>query len=96
MDKSREVVEVDLSEVSTTAELHAGLSSALGFPSFYGQNWDAFWDSITGLVEMPQQLRFYGWQGFVERFPNEAQKLQKCLEDVDREYPEWALEVEYI
>ena len=96
MDKRRGVIEVNLSEVTTTGELHMELSRALNFPDFYGQNWDAFWDSITGLVEMPQQLRFYGWQKLVGRLPNEARILQQCFEDMVREYPEWAPEVEYI
>jgi ribonuclease inhibitor len=95
MNTSRKVVEIVLSEVGTTDELHAKLSDALGFPDFYGRNWDAFWDSITGLVEMPRQLRFYGWNEFVERFPEESHKLQNCLADMIREYPEWASDVEY-
>jgi hypothetical protein len=33
----------------------AKLSDALGFPDFYGRNWDAFWDSITSAAS---QLNF--------------------------------------
>jgi ribonuclease inhibitor len=96
MDARREIIEVDLSEVTTSQELHTELSRVLEFPDFYGQNWDAFWDGITGLVEMPIRLHFHGWQNLVEQLPNDAQRLQKCLEDMIREYPEWAPEIEYL
>ncbi|MBD2325694.1 barstar family protein [Alkalinema sp. FACHB-956] len=96
MNTSREVVEIVLSEVNTTDELHAKLSDALGFPDFYGRNWDAFWDSIAGLLEMPRQLRFYGWNKFVERFPEDSHKLKNCLANMIQESPESASEVEYV
>lgn len=95
MNERRDVIEIDLSEILSTRELHVKLSHNLGFPDFYGQNWDAFWDSITGLVEMPKQLRFRGYQKFTERFPHEAQMLQQCLDNMVQEYPEWASKVEY-
>ncbi|MFE9574497.1 barstar family protein [Streptomyces sp. NPDC006692] len=29
------------------------LEREFDFPYFYGRNWDAFWDAVTGLVEIP-------------------------------------------
>ena len=55
------LVEIDLTSVATAKELHVELARALGFPRWYGRNWDAFWDAITGLVEMPRTLRFRAW-----------------------------------
>ncbi|MFF3404311.1 barstar family protein [Streptomyces sp. NPDC002659] len=46
------VVVIDVSAARDGRQLHAALSQALGFPAFCGMNWDAFWDAITGLVEM--------------------------------------------
>ncbi len=89
-------VEIDLSTVMTATDLHHELARALDFPDFYGQNWDAFWDAITGLVVMPRVLRFRGWQGLVDRLPQEAQRLRQCLEDMQRAYPDGATQVEYV
>ena len=57
MDDRKGLVEIDLSEIQTSIEVHKILKEKLGFPSYYGMNWDTFWDSITGLVEMPHDLK---------------------------------------
>jgi RNAse (barnase) inhibitor barstar len=88
-------LEINLSNVMTSVDLHLELANAFGFPDFYGQNWDAFWDAITGLVEMPQILRFIGWTGFNDRLPQDALKLRQCLEDFQREHPDWRTQIEY-
>ena len=89
----RSSVEIDLTAVTTRESLHAVLASALGFPDFYGRNWAAFWDAITGLVEMPRQLVLRGWATFEDRLPEEAKSLRGCLEDAAHQYPEWSAEI---
>lgn len=91
----KELVEIDVSEVVDHHELQLLLMKALDFPGWYGCNWNAFWDAITGLVEMPKRLRILGWDRLVERLPNEARLMRECLGDMDREYPESASTVEY-
>jgi ribonuclease inhibitor len=88
------VVDIDLSEVRSVLSLHHMLRDALGFPSWYGCNWGAFWDAITGLVKMPLYLRISGWGVVVTRLPNDAQIIQKCLADMAEAYPELSLQVE--
>ena len=95
MDDRRAVVEIDLSEVRTEYDLHVALARALEFPDFYGKNWAAFWDGITGLVMMPRRLRLRGWGSLATRLPEQSRMLQSCLNDMAREHPKWAAEVEY-
>ena len=52
---------IDITEISDSKELQLVLKKELGFPDFYGLNWDAFWDAITGLVELPDKLVLIGW-----------------------------------
>ncbi|GFZ92697.1 ribonuclease inhibitor [Paenibacillus marchantiophytorum] len=79
MDNRVGLVEINLSEVQTRIELHMILKEKLGFPSFYGMNWDAFWDSITGLVEMPHVLKIIGWSNIHEVLPSDAKIMEECL-----------------
>ncbi|WP_368861702.1 barstar family protein [Actinospica durhamensis] len=72
-------VTIPLGDVRTTADLHRVLKQQLGFPDFYGMNWDAFWDSITGLVERPDRIVFTGWAELAARLPRDAGLLRKIL-----------------
>jgi len=90
-----QLVQIDLNGVMSADELHSTLSDALGFPGWYGCNWDAFWDAITGLVEMPVQLKISGWNALCRRLPKDAELMHKCLEDLSLEYPSFASNVEF-
>lgn len=89
-------MEINLEAVTTADELHTLLSQALGFPDWYGRNWDAFRDAITGLVEMPAHLRLSGWEGFAGRLPNDARLMRNCLANMSDLLPEAAPEVEFV
>lgn len=69
--------------------------NALDFPSWYGCNWNAFWDAITGLVEMPETLVLTGWNAFALRLPEDAKLMNECLDDMKNQYPKWAPNVIY-
>lgn len=89
------LVTIDLSEINSPRQLHASLAAALAFPSMYGMNWDAFWDAITGLVDMPQQLELRGWQDFATRLPADAALLQRILARMAQDMPALAAQVRY-
>jgi ribonuclease inhibitor len=91
-----ELIELDLSEIQTSKELHTILKQTLGFPSFYGMNWDAFWDSITGLVEMPKVFKITGWSNLQKTLPHDSIIMKECLEDLNKKYPSWACQVHYM
>ena len=40
---------IDLTGCQSYLELHERIRVALDLPEWYGKNWSAFWDSITGL-----------------------------------------------
>ncbi|MCY1169356.1 Barstar (barnase inhibitor) [compost metagenome] len=88
-------VKIERSDVKTSGELQQRLMNALHFPGWYGRNWDAFWDAITGLVAMPYRLRLQGWADFERRLPNEAEQLRKCLIQMQAELPSLATVVIY-
>lgn len=88
-------VTIDLRDINTARQLHAALAAALGFPAIYGMNWDAFWDAVTGLVDMPQQLELLGWQTLETRLPRDAAVLLRCLTRLAAEFPTLAAHVYY-
>ena len=88
-------IEINLSAVYSPQELHAALAEKLQFPAWYGANWDAFCDAITGLVEMPGTLHLSGWTELYQRLPRDAMQLRSCLEEMAAEYPQLAAQVQY-
>ena len=88
-------VTIDLRDVDSSLELQQRLMTALDFPGWYGKNWNAFWDAITGLVDMPHRLRLVGWTAFEDRLPLDAQQLRECLTQMQDELPSLAAAVSY-
>lgn len=80
------MVIINVSAVRDGSQLHATLSRSLDFPSFYGMNWAAFWDAITGLVDMPGHVRFVGWASLTEHIPDDAALLRASLDRYRRQY----------
>ncbi|MFJ7177915.1 barstar family protein [Streptomyces massasporeus] len=77
---------IDLTEVRDAEELQRLLQRELMFPDFYGRNWNAFWDAITGLVDLPHELTFTGWADFSAVLPAQARTLRELLDDCTSEY----------
>ncbi|HKE87211.1 MAG TPA: barstar family protein [Vicinamibacterales bacterium] len=75
---------IDVSDVVDSTTLHVLLSEKLGFPGYYGMNWDAFndcfgeWDSAP----LPRVLRIVGGSVLATRLPREAKLLRECLENL--------------
>lgn len=70
MDETRKKkVNIDLNNIETPKELQRVLKEKLEFPDFYGKNWNAFWDAITGLVELPESIVFENWKALEKNMP---------------------------
>jgi RNAse (barnase) inhibitor barstar len=80
------VITIDVSGVGDERGLHTVLARSLHFPSLYGMNWDAFWDAITGMVQIPDHLGFVGWAHLGEHVPRGAAMLQQALERYQSQY----------
>lgn len=87
--------ELDLTKITSERELQTTIMQKLDFPEFYGKNWDAFWDTITGLVELPDCIIIKGWDDLVNRLPKEADTLKKILDEYNEEYPMFKCNIEY-
>jgi ribonuclease inhibitor len=85
-------IEIDVGTVETTRALHILLRERLDFPEFYGHNWGAFWDAITGLVEIPSRIKFLNWDKLEQRLNFDARMLRQCLSNLSKTQN---IEVEY-
>ncbi len=90
---SNEVKSIDMSQVANNKHLHNLFAEKLQFPKFYENNWDALWDSITGLVEMPNKLILYNWNQFQTELPKDAETLKELVEGYNTETNEKTIEI---
>jgi RNAse (barnase) inhibitor barstar len=93
MDNERKsIITIDVTHIKTSKELHIILKKELDFPRFYGGNWDAFWDAITGLVELPITLQFVGWAELENNLRPDAIILKELLFKHNENFPSWKCE----
>ncbi|WP_214845524.1 barstar family protein [Exiguobacterium sp. S90] len=80
-------VEIDVTAVQSAVELHRLLKQKLVFPGHYGENWDAFWDLITGPEDpgLPDEIIWIGFSALQRKLPKQAEQLLACLDNYHQE-----------
>jgi hypothetical protein len=78
-----DTITLAVGEVASVRALHAMLAAALGFPDYYGMNWNAFDECISDPDQsaMPRVLIVKGLEALKRRFPRDAECFRQCLED---------------
>ena len=79
-EKRKKYVVINVENIKDSQELHKLLKSELEFPHFYGMSWDAFWDAITGLVQLPEVTIIKGYKILKKDLPQDAEILVNTLE----------------
>lgn len=88
-------VDVNVAGIASREQLHSHLREQLGFPDYYGCNFDAFWDCITDPAQwrMPVTLRVLGLDALASLLPREARLLRECVERLPLRRPEIHVEI---
>jgi len=73
---------VDFSGVKHYLEMHKVIKDSLGFPDYYGANWDAFWDCLTDMYGEKIHIEIKGSDIINERFGKDV--LDKMIEILKR------------
>ncbi len=83
---------IDLSEVKTVEVLHATLKEALGFPEYYGGNFDALHDCLSDIAvkaseESPVSFTFSGYKKAKRALESDFYTFRNVITDLAEEYP---------
>lgn len=89
---------IDVGHFSSSQSLHEGLAAVLGFPGWYGKNWDAFRDCVnhSDISEMPSLLVIRGCEILAERLPRDASLLREVLDEMTTRRPEILVQWEVV
>ena len=71
-ERGAKELSIDVTNVHTKAQLHELLAKRLGFPEYYGHNWDAF-DAGIRDVEGPLLVRIKGFNQLRFRLPRDSE-----------------------
>lgn len=80
-------VVIDLIGVDSKVSIHQAFKEQLGFPDWYGPSWDAFWDAIIAVIQMPDEVVLLNWQKFAQACPKDMQILRQIISDYHEEVP---------
>lgn len=83
----KSTVTIDLTGINSKAAIHQAFKQQLGFPDWYGPSWDALWDAIIAVVEMPDEVVLLHWQEFAASCPKDMQILRQIIADYREERP---------
>jgi ribonuclease inhibitor len=78
---------IDLTHVDTKTAFHLLVKRELGFPDWYGPSWDAFWDAIIAVIQMPDEVVLLNWEKFAHACPKDMQILRQIITDYHEEVP---------
>ena len=60
MDNKTTKYVIDFKNVESYFDMFEIISTALDFPDYFGNNWDAFWDCITAFLGRPTHIEILG------------------------------------
>ena len=80
-------VTIDFTDIKPNQSVHKIIKNSFkysdvgGFPDFYGENADAFWDCLTGFIETPCEIILKGTSNTKDEFLTKEINLIKkiCL-----------------
>ncbi|MDR2908926.1 MAG: barstar family protein [Oscillospiraceae bacterium] len=87
---------LDFSRCKYLGEIHQTIQEELELPEWYGQNLDAFWDSITGIMYLPVDITII-YKPKTNRCEELTREIDKIIDILNRaidEYGEITLQID--
>lgn len=89
-------IEIDGREIGSEQAFHKVLATSLDFPSHYGANLDALWDTLSADIERPIHLVWQHSSASREIMPNEFEKIVAVLRRIEQQDKDWGLDERFL
>lgn len=72
---------LNFSTVQQYDEIHKIIKAELDFPYYYGENWSAFWDCLTEMIDDEEclHIELVGMETLQHKFPHAQKKILEIL-----------------
>lgn len=87
---------IDLRNAKDDRDVHTAFADVLCFPDFYGTNWDAFWDVLTGFECFPPKILIAGRTELEIASPKTLEILEKIFGEYEEERDVPPLDIEWL
>ena len=86
---------LDFSECNYLGEIHQRIQTDLELPDWYGQNLDALWDSITGIMYLPAEITIIFQPQTIQalQLSEEVDKIITVFKEAANEFGEIVLNI---
>lgn len=84
---------IDGKHVNNINQLHDILKKELNLPDYYGKNFDALWDCLTGWVTLPLIIEWKNFQKSKNNLGGEVEKILHILLKAEQELPGLKIEI---
>lgn len=78
--EEKKIITLDLTDCKYLGELHERIRVAFDFPSWYGANWDAFWDLLWSECDADKVI-IRGERTMSREFEEQLSIMHKVLTD---------------
>lgn len=79
-----DIIVVDFSGCKSSGDIHTRFMEKLGFPNYYGKNWDELWDMLTGYLEYPLIIKLKGLNSLPLELSDSVKELIKVFQDAKK------------
>ena len=86
---------LDLTGCNSWHDMHERFKVALHFPDYYGCNWDAFYDSLSGYSDV-NFIEIRGEHTLSPEFTDSMKMMHRILDDVKVYFAKYAEEFDYV
>jgi ribonuclease inhibitor len=95
-DKEMNEKVLDFSDCEYLGEVHKIIQEKLALPQWYGNNLDALWDALTGIMYVPVSIKiiYKPKNKKSSEFDNEIKKIIDVFQEAVSEYNEFSLAVD--
>ncbi len=79
MDSKPNKYIIDFKDVNGVYDMFEIISTAMDFPDYFGNNWDAFWDCVTDINGIPLYIDIQNFNVLEEKLFEESEYLIDIL-----------------
>ena len=72
---------IDFKDVKNRFDMFEVISTAMDFPDYFGNNWDAFWDCITDMANLEMQIDVLNFDALEKILKKDSDAFIELLTD---------------